>query len=141
MITELNNRIRNLKTSRKELRKFGMLLFFIFALVAGLMFWRAKSSWLILFCISMLFLFIGLVRPSFLKSFYRVWMAWAFVLGWVMTGIILTISFFVIITPMGLFLRKVLRKDLLDEKIEKSKETYWKRHMPAIDRSQYLKRF
>ncbi len=141
MITEIRNRIRNLKTSRKELRKFGMLLFFIFALIAGLMFWRAKSSWLILFCISMLFLFIGLVRPSFLRSFYRVWMAWALVLGWVMTRIILTISFFVIITPMGLFLRKVLRKDLLDEKIEKSKETYWKPHMPAIDRSQYLKRF
>jgi uncharacterized membrane protein len=141
MITEIRNRIRNLKTSKKELRKFGMLLFFIFALIAGLMFWRAKSSWLILFCTGVLFLFIGLMRPSFLKPFYRVWMAWAFVFGWVMTRIILTISFFVIITPMGLFLRKVLKKDLLDEKIEKSKESYWERHMPEIDRSQYLKRF
>jgi hypothetical protein len=141
MIEEIRTQIRNLKTSRKELRNFGIILFFIFVLIAGLMFWRAKSSWLILFCIGLLFLFIGLVRPSFLKSFYRVWMAWAFVFGWVMTRIILTISFFVIITPMGLFLRKVLRKDLLDERIEKSKETYWKKHMPVIDRSQYLKRF
>jgi len=141
MIEEIRTQIRNLKTSRKELRKFGIILFFIFALIAGLMFWRAKSSWLILLCIGLLFLFIGLVRPSFLKSFYRVWMAWAFVFGWLMTRVILTLTFFILITPMGLFLRKVLKKDLLDEKIEKSKETYWKKHMPVIDRSQYLKRF
>jgi membrane-bound ClpP family serine protease len=141
MITEIRDRIRSLKSSKKELRKFAIILFCIFAFIAGLMFWRAKSSWLILFCVGMLFLFIGLIKPLFLKSFYTVWMAWGFILGWVMTGIILTLSFFVIVTPMGLLLRKVLGKDLLDEKIEKSKETYWKRHKPAIDRSQYLKRF
>lgn len=141
MIEEIRTQIRNLKTSSKVLRKFGIILFFVFAFIAGLLFWRAKSSWSILLCIGLVFLFIGLLRPSSLKSFYRVWMAWAFVLGWLMTRILLTLTFFILITPLGLFLRKILGKDLLDEKMDREKETYWKKHKPAIDRSQYLKRF
>ena len=40
---------------------------------------------------------------------------------------------------MGLFLKIILRKDLLDEKIEKEKETNWEKYEPVADKSRYLK--
>ena len=87
-----------------------------------------------------MFLGFGLFFPYALKPFYKVWMAFALLLGLIMTRFILTLTFFLIITPMGFVLRK-LGKDLLDEKINKDATTYWRKHEPISNKSRYLKQY
>jgi len=66
----------------------------------------------------------GIISPRVLIPVYRAWMACAIVLSWINTRVILLIVFYLIFTPVGLVMRLV-KKDLLDRKIDKKKESYW----------------
>ncbi|KIX15639.1 hypothetical protein X474_03070 [Dethiosulfatarculus sandiegensis] len=68
---------------------------------------------------------MGLLLPRVLKPLYLVWMSLASVLGYFVSRIILTILYFLVITPIGLFMR-LLGKDILDKKMD-SKQSYWHR--------------
>jgi hypothetical protein len=51
-------------------------------------------------------------------------MGLAVIMGHMMSRIILSLMFFLIFTPVGLFLR-VFRKDILKEKIDVNADSYW----------------
>lgn len=59
------------------------------------------------------------------KSLYNFWMKIVLVLSWVNTRVLLFMIFYLILTPTGLIL-KLLRKDLLEQKISKTEKSYWK---------------
>ena len=64
-------------------------------------------------------------------------MALAVVLGFFMSRLILVLLFYAIVTPIGLVM-KLLGKDLLDERIDKNKTSYWlKRAGAAKSRESY----
>lgn len=120
--------IRGLDTGVGKLRAFGLSVGAILIGIALLVLWRrdwtpdglpiwlgAPGIGLVLF---------GLILPSVLKPIYRVWMGVAFVLGFVMTHVILTIVFYVMITPIGLVMR-VFGRDPLNRSIETSSASYW----------------
>jgi len=52
------------------------------------------------------------------------WMKLAHVMGFVMTRVILTVTYVLIIVPTGLIF-KLMGKDLLDRKLNKNAESYW----------------
>lgn len=141
MIAEIKSRLKTLDTSNKELRKFGLLLSIVLCIVAGVMLIKNNTHWRILAGIAGVLLLFGLLTPPSIKWFYKLWMTFGLSIGWIMTRVILTLTFYLFITPMGLFLKIILRKDLLDEKIEKKKETHWKIYKPVTDKSRYLKRY
>ena len=47
-------------------------------------------------------------------------------LGWINTRLILFIIFYLVFTPIGLVMR-LFGVDLLDKKIDKNKNSYWRR--------------
>jgi len=60
-----------------------------------------------------------------LKSIYKVWMKLTIPLGWVMTRAILSILFFLVITPIGL-VRRIFGKNPLDLKFNREDtNSYW----------------
>ena len=122
----------------KKVRQFSWLLSAVFL---GLALWnyREKSA-LYLLSISVLFFIISALRPLWLKALYKLWMALAILLGAVVSGVILTLFFYLVITPLGLSLR-LFRKDLLDEKFGRAGISYWKKHIDAADKNQYHKMF
>ena len=61
---------------------------------------------------------------AFLKKLYRGWMRFAVILGTIMTRVLLTLVFVLVVTPIGLILRLV-GKDPMHRKPDPSKETYW----------------
>ena len=65
-----------------------------------------------------------LILSNLLKQIYRAWMCFARILSWINTRIILIIMFYLIFTPMGLFMR-LFKIDLLERK--KKEGTYWKK--------------
>jgi hypothetical protein len=67
---------------------------------------------------------VGLTRPTWLAPIERWWMAFAEVLGRVVTVIILTLTFFVVMTPIG-WLKRVFSGDTLGLTSDPKIRTYW----------------
>lgn len=140
MIKEIKKEISRLEINRKTLRNFGLLFFGIFSIWAGMMYWKTNPYWLWPVMASIGFILIGIFCPMVLRQPYRLWMSLAFVMGWFMTRLILSILFFVVMTPMGIILR-LLKKDLLDETIHKDAMTYWNKYEGMQDKDRYGKQY
>ncbi len=120
----LIDEIKSIQATTKELRKFGLTMGVFLLMIAGFTFWNQRPSFLYFAQIGGGFALIGLAVPILLKPIYKVWMAFAIVMGFVMTRVILAILFFGLFTPMALA-AKFLGKDLLDERCDKNAITYW----------------
>lgn len=128
-------------SSRREVRKFGLLFAAICAVVGGYSLYSDGTVWPWSFAGSLFFLITGLFIYPVLKPVYVVWMKFAQVLAWLNTRIILGIAFYLIMTPMGALL-KVLGKDLLDQRIDRKAATYWKkREQLPFDPGRYERLF
>jgi hypothetical protein len=116
--------IKNIKSDKKDLQKFGITVGFVLGLFGALFLWRGKGVYVYLFIISGIFLLCGLIVPRLLKPIQKVWMTFAVLLGWLMTRVILSILFFLIFTPMGL-LARLFGKDFLSLKFNNNTDSYW----------------
>ena len=93
-------------------------------IIAALLFWKERAAAPYVAGIAAFFVLGGLAAPIILAPIEWAWMAFANVLSIVMTYLILTLTFFFVITPMGLVLR-LIRKDLLDLKWKDERESFW----------------
>jgi len=116
--------IKNIKSEKKDLRKFGITIGIILLIITGFLFWKEKESFQILLTFGVAFCILGITIPFILKPIYWVWMVFATILGWIMTRVILSFLFYIIITPIGLIPR-FFGKQFLELRWDKSKESYW----------------
>lgn len=132
--------LKSIKSRRKELKKFGIILGVFLGLLGLFLLWRGKSAIYILILSGVFFLF-GLFLPFLLKPIYKIWMAIAFMLGWVVTRLILTISYYFLITPIGL-LGRLFGKKFLDLQFKKDVKSYWiPREEKKIKKDSYERQF
>jgi len=97
-----------------------------FLVITLVIFLRHRHNTLPTSIISAVFFILAFIAPSLLKPVYIFWMNLAFVLSWINTRLILLVIFYLIFTPVGLALR-LFGVDLLDRKIDKHKESYWRK--------------
>ena len=116
--------LKKLKTGLRDLRKFGLMVGTVFIAIAIVLWFRHRPSYPFLFGIGAALIAFGAIWPSALKHVYIVWMALAFALGFVMSNVILTLFFFLLVTPIGL-LARLLGKDFLGRKLDCKATTYW----------------
>ena len=115
--------IKNIPNSNKDIRSFGITIGIILFIISGLLMYYNKEIYQVIGIIALTFIGLGLIIPVVLKPFYFVWMTFAAILGWVMTRVILSFVFYLIITPIGL-LTKLLGNDFLALKRVES-DSYW----------------
>ena len=115
--------IKNIPYSKRDIRSFGITMGIILFIISGLLMYYNKEIYQIIGIIALTFVGLGLIIPVVLKPLYFVWMTFAAILGWVMTRVILSLVFYLIITPIGL-LTKLLGEDFLDLK-KKESNSYW----------------
>tara|TARA_B100001175_G_C19213214_1_gene496902 strand:+ start:135 stop:548 length:414 start_codon:yes stop_codon:yes gene_type:complete len=133
--------IKHIKTGKKNLRNFGVIIGIILLIVAGFLFYREKESFQTFLYIAGVFIGLALILPSMLKPIYIVWMTFAVILGWFMTRVILSLLFYVIITPIGLVLR-IFGKDFLELKKQAVQGSYWNQRDSNLEKNQnYEKQF
>ena len=115
----------NKKLTIKELREFGLLTGGIIAGLFGLILPLIKGHSLPILPWIMVIVLVGLaiILPKSLEPIYRVWMKIGLTLGWVNSRIILSIVFFIILTPMA-FIMKLLKRDTMARKFDFQVETY-----------------
>jgi len=116
--------MEKLDLSKEGLKKFGIIMCVAFLVITGLISFRHGGIYTPTATTAGLFLVLGLIQPTLLKPVYIIWMRLAFILAWINTRLILFIMFYLIFTPVGIFMR-LLRIDLLDRKVDKSKKSYW----------------
>lgn len=93
-----------LSASRDQARDTGMAL----TLVGLIVFFVTREIRYV--TIATAILLLDMIWPSFFKPLAKAWFGLSHVLGTVMSKVILTLTFFVVLTPMGL-LRSLLGKD------------------------------
>lgn len=134
MIKTILQDIRELKTGRRELRNFGLLVGGVF-LALGLFFlFRHKPYALWAVVPGAVLMGLGLIFPPALRHIYMAWMSLAVVLGFIVSHIILVVFFFLVVTPIGL-LSRFMGKDFLRLKLDRKSTTYWMPREPRKDAS------
>lgn len=111
-------------TEKVEIRKFGITIAAALVILAGFFWWRGKEYYIYFVFISFAFLFFTLSAPVVLKPVYKIWMLFALILNRIMTGVILSILFYLILTPIG-FLGKLFGENYLNLKLNKHNKSYW----------------
>lgn len=119
--------IQQLKTSDRDLRKFGLVVGGVFAALGLFLLLRNKAAYPYFLWPGVGLVVVGVVFPRGLRYIYVVWMSVAFVLGFVMAHVILTLFFFLVITPIGL-LARLSGKDFLSLKQDRHAKSYWIPH-------------
>ena len=133
--------IKNIKSEKSDLRKFGITIGVILLIIAGFLLWKEKESYQILLTFGVTLFILGIAIPVILKPIYWVWMILATILGWIMTRVILSLLFYIIFTPIGLILR-FFGKQFLELRWDKSKESYWNfRTNEHLQNENYEKQF
>ncbi len=133
--------IKNIKSEKSDLRKFGIIVGIVLLIIAGFFFLKEKESFQLFLTIGTVLFVTGIVIPFTLKPIYWVWMTFATILGWFMTRVILSLLFYVILTPIGLIARS-FGKQFLDLKQNHSQQSYWNmRIVETFDTQNYEKQF
>lgn len=105
-----------MKFSEVELpsnKKFGFFFTFIFAIVATYCFYFANMIWAYISTGTSLILFVcTVVRADILLPLNKLWMRFGFLLGIIVSPIVLGIIFFGIFTPIAIFMRLIGRDEL-----------------------------
>ena len=104
-------------------RSFGIVFFIVFLLIALYPILKDNDLRIWSLVISFIFLILGLINSKILTPLNRLWFKFGLLLGRFISPLIMGIIFFVVVTPIGIFMR-LLKKDLLNLKYNK-RETYW----------------
>jgi len=112
-------------------RNFGLVFFIVFLIVGT---WPLTNEepviiWSVI--ISSVFLILGLMNSKLLTPLNKLWFKFGMILGAIVAPVVMGVVFFLVITPIGLFMQ-IIGKDLLKKRYDKKKETYWiKRDQPV----------
>lgn len=100
----------SIEVSRKKIIEFGLVIFIVLGVLIPLIGFivndysfgpLAKT----LFYSSFAFMIVCILLPKLMDPVYRTWMLLALGLGFIMTRLIITIVYFLLITPIGLVRR------------------------------------
>jgi hypothetical protein len=123
-MSALGDDIKQLKTGTLDLRKFGLLVGGVFALLAAWCWYRGKPAYPFFLAAALPLVLLGAVWPRALKWVYIAWMALALVLGLVVSTVLLTVFYYLVVTPIGLLARAV-GQDFLSQRLNPQASTYW----------------
>lgn len=127
--------------SKRDLRKFGLQVGSIALVIGGISYWRGHVYPPIAFwSFGVPLVVLGAIAPGLLGPVQRGWMKFGEVAGHFNARIILTLLFYVVVTPIGLALR--MFKDPLDRTIADGRASEWiPRSAEAVDPARYREQF
>ena len=121
------------KTSTEK--SFGIVfsIFFLIIALHPLIYNNTIKTWSLV--ISALFLTLAYLAPKTLTIPNKLWYKFGILLGSIVAPIVMTLVYFTTVVPIGLIMR-LIGKDLLKQKLDKSSKTYWQAKEPATSTMQ-----
>ena len=113
-------------TDIAALRRFGWQMTVAWPLLFGLLLpWLFTAGWpLWPWLLAAGFATLAIIRPQLLYWPARLWFAFAAVMGWINTRLVLALVFFILMTPLGLLLRLLGKLDYQAKAI--GADSYWR---------------
>lgn len=105
-------------------RNFGITFFVVFIILFILFRNKSVSLDIILISFSITFLILGIFNSKLLTKVNYIWYKFGLLLGSIVSPIIMTLIFFIVVTPIGLVMQ-IFSKNYLDIKKEEKKKSYW----------------
>lgn len=132
----------NLNPSRRELRQFAVISLFGFALIGLVLWWRfeARTAATVLWTLAPLVGVVGLVVPPAIKPLYVGMMVAGYPIGFVVSHVVLGITFYLVFTTIALIFR-LIGRDPLHRTFDPAAETYWITRKPTTDARRYFRQF
>ena len=127
--------------SARALRRFGLTVGGMFLLLGLVSRWRGHTWPPIVLCTAGVLLVVpGLLVPRILAPVERAWMRFAEVMGRVNSRIILTVAYYLVVTPVGVVRRWL--HDPLDRTMRDGRPSGWvRRPAEPSDRARYRQQF
>ena len=104
-------------------KSFGIVFFLFFLIVSLFPLFKDGNIRVWSLIIAIIFLILGLLNSKLLTPLNKIWFKFGILLGNFVSPIVMSIVFFVIVTPTSIIMR-VLGKNLLNLKKD-NKKTYW----------------
>mgnify|MGYP005857328415 CR=1 FL=1 len=119
------------------------LLFLAFPGVIGLymLYWKGSPTGYTWITVGIVLALLRLIPPVF-RLIYRAWIGISIIIGYFISRVILTLIFFLVITPTGLIFR-LIGKDPMERKMDPNAKSYWQKRVRESDTSieRYEKQF
>lgn len=128
-------------TDTREIRRFGLVALLFFGSLCALAFWKQRpvpTGFFGVLC------FLGaslLLFPSRARPLYTGWRKCAHLIGRIVTGLVLTLSYLLVITPSA-WLKRAFGGRPLPVRPDRKRSSYWvEREEAAQPKERFLKRF
>ena len=117
LINNLKAEYKGISFARKDVRKFGLLVGAILVAL-GIFFDETQT---VIIIIGMMLIILGAFAPKVLVWPYRFWMLISVVLGFIMLRVVLTLLYYIAVTPTGIAMRLFGKNAMATKK----SKTYW----------------
>jgi hypothetical protein len=140
----------NWRPAPKTLRGFGLIALVAFAALGAWAFFgqelfgvelgpdAARTAAWALGAVAALCGALALAAPRALRPLYVVLTAISLPIGFVVSHVIMALLYFGVFAPVALFFR-VLRRDALNRRFERSRQSYWVEREAVTDRARYFR--
>jgi hypothetical protein len=127
----LKEELKQIDSSEKSVRKTGLTVGVVLILISFILWWLEKNSFIYFSIVGGLFIILSYIAVAVLKPFHKVWIGFSLILGFVMSRIILTVLFFLVVTPIGL-IAKLVGKKFMPLGFDKNVTTYWEKREKTV---------
>lgn len=117
--------------SDKAVKKTGITVGVVLILLSLLLWYFDKSSFIYFSITGALLVILSFIAIPVLRPFHNLWMILALMMGFVMSRVILTLLYYIVLTPIGL-LAKIVGKKFMPFGFEKKAITYWEKRENII---------
>lgn len=133
----------NRNPSRRQLRQFAGIWFpALLGVVGAVVYYHTGSpgvpAWI--WGAALVLSVLGCCAPRLVRPVFVAWMCAAYLIGRLISCLLLAVIYYLIVTPIGLVMRLFGRDPLL-RKFDPSARTYWTAHNPARDSARYFRQF
>ena len=120
-----------------EMRRFGFSLGLGLNILGCILFYRHRGYFIWFTGVGSTALILAVLYPVILAPLKKALDKLVSIIGWLTSIISLLITFYLILAPIALLL-KIFGRDLLNQKIDKTADTYWiKRKNIAFSKESY----
>jgi hypothetical protein len=144
VLNALCQKLTDLDTTRPALRSFGLSVGGVFLALAAGVAWMG-THWLGPWSLSLGgigggLVVLGALIPVVLRPVYIAWMVLAYALRLVMTPVVLTVIYVVVVVPTGLLLR-LSGTDPMRRRPDPDTDSYWREKEPRDDGEERLQTY
>jgi len=126
---------------KNDTRKFGSIAFIFFGCLVAISIWRQHEIMTCVFGVLCFLGFLLLLLPKQSYFLHKGWIAVGHFIGTVITTLLMTIAYYLVITPAAL-LKNIFGGKPIPLKPDKNCKSYWiVREEPAQPKERFIKRF